>query len=69
MTITATIHVNGNYECPIVYEQGEARTEMLISGKGKPGGETAYIHYSHGPDPMVITVGPEKYIPDESQAA
>lgn len=27
MTITATIHVNGNYECPIVYEQGEARTE------------------------------------------
>lgn len=64
MTISVRISVNGNYKCPVSYKQGDRDVSTVVSGRGHDGPNELYIPFSHGPDVLTLSVGPEE--PDNS---
>ncbi len=65
MTITVKVSVNGNYKCPVSYEQGGRKESHLVSGFGKSEAAELYIPFYHGPDLMTLSIGPES--PDNGE--
>lgn len=59
MTTTVKISVNGNYKCPVSYEQGARKENHVVSGYGRDTPNELYIPFYHGPDVMSLRVGPE----------
>jgi len=65
MTISIKVSVNGNYKCPVAYEQGGIAVDQVISGFGKSVPTELYIPFRHGADVMTLVVGPET--PDDGK--
>jgi hypothetical protein len=68
MTISIRVSVNGNYQCPVTYKQGDREVTEIVSGYGRDTPGEIYIPFYHGPDLMNITVGPERPDNGESKA-
>ena len=69
MTISVRVSVNGNYKCPVSYKQGDREVSETISGFGRDTPHELYIPFSHGPDVLTLTVGPEEPDNGEGEAA
>jgi hypothetical protein len=54
--------------CPVSYKQGDNQERFrVLSGRGKDGPDEWIIPFSHGPNAMTLSVGPEK--PDNGEDA
>lgn len=68
MTISIQISVNGNYKVPVTAKQGDGEaTTTVVSGRGHSGPNIHLVHFSHGPDALTLTIGPES--PDHGEVA
>jgi len=67
MTISVTVSVNGNYKCPVSYEQGDREENHVVSGFGRDTPNVLSIPFYHGPDLLTLSVGPEEQ--DNGEAA
>lgn len=65
MTITVKVSVNGNYKCPVSYEQGGRQHSEVVSGFGRDTPADLFIPFYHGPDIMTLKIGPEE--PDNGE--
>lgn len=69
MTISVSISVNGNYKCPVSFKQGDREENHVISGRGMDRPNVLYIPFNHGPDAMMLSVGPEERDDGEEESA
>lgn len=69
MTVSVQVSVNGNYKLPITIKQGVREESLVISGRGHDGPNVQHIRFSHGPDVMTLTVGPEEQDLGEAPAS
>lgn len=60
MTISVSISVNGNYKCPVSYNQGDREHSQIVSGFGRDTPNVVSIPFYHGADAMALSVGPEE---------
>ena len=69
MTISVKVSVNGNYKCPVSYKQGDREESHVVSGHGLDKPNEFYIPFSHGPDVLTLSIGPEEPDNGEVEAA